>query len=119
MDALEFARELKRMCDSCEDCYACVLNTVSGKPLCTKERLNEAVPLVEQWSKERPKVTNLDHHAEELEKLGYKVDKNTLRDTCPVHKSMLFIEDICDKGLSVCPSCLKWWDEEYKETDKS
>lgn len=115
MDALEFAKELNRMCNSYETCRNCGLNNVGSGKLCDTEELEKAVPIVEQWSKEHPKVTNLDHVAEGLEKLGYEVDKNILHTTCPPHMSKLYTTELCrDKALD-CETCSRWWDEEYKE----
>lgn len=115
MDALEFARELKRMCCNSRGCPKCPA-AGCGCNICNLEAL---LPIVEKWSKEHPKTTNLDHYADCLEKLGYEVDKEELRRTCPTHKSKHFTKEVCKGVASDCSSCLAWWDEEFKETDKS
>lgn len=115
MDALEFAKEIKRMCDSRDGCYDCDLFCVGEISFCEVGNLEKAIPIVEKWSKEHPKVTNLDHFAEELEKLGYKVDKNYLSLKCPVPYSNIFIEEYCCQDDRPCKECIKWWDKEYRE----
>lgn len=115
MDALEFASELKRMCGSYEGCGRCDLFKYERGFLCDLTHLEEAIPIVEKWSVEHPKVTNLDHVAEELEKLGYKVDKAILRKTCPAYKNRVYVREICREEEIDCITCRKWWDEEYKE----
>lgn len=110
MDALEFAKELKRMCDKPRGCEYCP----AVKCTCNICNLEEILPIVEKWSAEHPMVTNLDHVAERLEKLGYEVNKEQLRNTCPIQYNCYF------GGKQRCPDkecfiCRRWWDEEYKE----
>lgn len=113
MDAVDFIKELHRMCNSYGTCRDCSLRSIVGDILCA-DALEKAIPIVEQWSKEHSKVTNLDHVAEGLEKLGYKVDKERLHETCPAHLSPYFTKYGCDE-LKHCADCRKWWDEEYPE----
>lgn len=115
MEALDFVMELKRLCKSNRRCADCVLCSDKGICYCNVENLEGAIPLVEQWSKEHPKVTNLDHYAEELERIGYKVEKDCLHSRCPIPKSTLFLKDRCPDISGSCSDCRKWWDEEYKE----
>lgn len=110
MEALEFARELKRMCVSHESCKDC---TASQYTICSVRELEQILPIVERWSAEHPKVTNLDHYAEELEKIGYKVDREYLRKRCPIYKCSYFTKDKRQCNVT-CTDCQKWWDEEYE-----
>lgn len=114
MDALEFARELKRMCESHKNCLCCELYKEVGVRMCDHVNLEEAVPIVEKWSAEHPLVRNVDWVAEQLEKIGYGIDKEEIMKRCPVPYSIYFdSKDKCpDKE---CNECQKWWDEEYKE----
>lgn len=112
MDVLEFAKEHKRMChsfagDNCTKCPAASLSSCNSII-----NLKKLVPIVEKWSKENPKVTNLDHFAETFEKLGYKVNKRCLKTTCPEPYTFYgFVK--CPAHLD-CEECRKWWLEEYK-----
>ncbi len=115
MDALEFAKEMKRMCESYKHCSDCPLIQENS---CDTDGLEKAVPIVEKWSKEHPIVRNVDHVAEGLEKLGYEVDKDILVALkCPPHKALIYSRpsDISKCSVSNCEECKKWWTEEYKE----
>ena len=117
MDALEFAKELERMCESYKGCSVCEIHRDGeciGNHFVNMNKLDEIVPIVEKWSKKHPKVTNLDHVAEEMQKIGYEIERDVLRGTCPPHLSNDYISDRCELDEN-CSSCRKWWDEEYKE----
>lgn len=116
MDALEFAIEHDRMCNMYRepipygDCDNC---PIAGK--CKCDDWTQTVPMVKKWSKEHPIVRNVDHVAEGLEKLGYKVDKEYLANsTCPVDKSIKFATRDRECLAITCKECRKWWLEEYK-----
>lgn len=118
MDALEFAKELNRMCESHAGCSTCEIHTDSkcvGNHFVNMNKFDEIVPIVEKWSAEHPIVTNLDHYAEALKKIGYDVDKEYLREHCPVHKNTHYTKGICKEKMEDCTACRKWWNEEYKE----
>ena len=59
MDALEFLKECKRMCNCYDECYDCPLkNTVcTGIGTVLDEDFKRAIDTVEQWSKEHPRKT--------------------------------------------------------------
>ena len=117
MDALEFTKELQRMCDSHpHGCGRCDLCGVSGGHLCGVENLEKAIPIVEKWSKEHPIVRNVDHVAEGLEKLGYKVNKEKIAQDCPPQYNTLHSWSKKSCPLN-CEECGKWWLEEYKGED--
>lgn len=120
MDALEFARELDRMCDNhLNGCSQCDLCRIGESPLCEIGNLEKAVPIVEKWSAEHPLVRNVDHMAEGLEKLGYRVDKDSMVELCPPHKALTYTKPsyIANCSVSNCEECKKWWLEEYKGED--
>lgn len=120
MDVIEFSKELERMCethmtnsiDGCTKCPGYELR------VCSIRNLEQLLPIVEKWSAEHPFIRNVDHVAEGLEKLGYKVDKEYLIRTCPVPYSSQFmnIESAfdCSNKETKCKDCRKWWLEEYK-----
>lgn len=117
MDALEFAREKERMCDAyagrCSS-RGCPANDIN---LCGAiENIERLLPIVEKWSKEHQFVRNVDHVAEELEKLGYRVNKDKMAAYCPPKLSVHFggWKLCCDID---CDKCRKWWLEEYKGED--
>lgn len=59
MDALEFLRERKRMCNLCKHCEGCLLER-AGCGLGTSasdEEYEKIIADVEQWSKEHPRKT--------------------------------------------------------------
>lgn len=59
MEALEFLRERKRMCNLCKHCEGCPLERV-GCGLGTSasdEEYEKIIAAVEQWSKEHPRKT--------------------------------------------------------------
>ena len=116
MDAIEFAREHDKMCkmyrklETGGDCAYC---PIRGK--CKCDDWTQTVPIVEKWSKEHPLIRNVDHVAEELEKLGFGVDKEyILKFKCPPKMSENFTTDYlgCKNN---CEECKQWWLEEYKE----
>ena len=58
MDAVEYLKTMKRMCNECGKCERCPLNKAYS---CVyEENPEEAVAIVEQWLKEHPKMTNAD-----------------------------------------------------------
>lgn len=110
MEALEFAKKTKRMCEFYEVCVGC-----QAKRVCADvKNLDLLIPIVEKWSAEHPLVRNVDWVAEQLKKIGYKANEEQLRKTCPVPYNGYFAAGIkCpDKH---CSECRKWWDEEHRE----
>ena len=59
MEALEFFRERKRMCDSYMDCESCPLVATECvvKDMTSEDTCKRIVAAVEQWSKEHPRKT--------------------------------------------------------------
>lgn len=78
MDAVEFLKERKRMCKSCEACVGCPLER-AGCGLGTSasdEEYEKIIAAVEQWSKENPRKTRqsvfLEQYPEtEIDTFGY------------------------------------------------
>lgn len=116
MYAKLFARECKRMCKCYEDCVGCPAKHGVCGSIAYMETM---VDIVEEWSAKNPMITNLEHVAEGLSKLGYEVDPCVLRHTCPSYVSSQYIRGIrC--GKTDCIECRTWWDKEYKEeTDEN
>ena len=59
MDALEFLKERKRMCDSYKSCEGCPFDDIkcSINSLLYDDEYDRSVAIVEQWSKEHPRKT--------------------------------------------------------------
>ena len=62
MDAVKYLRERKRICDKYEDCDGCPMSETNNRYgiICgslNEEHPEEAVAIVEKWSKEHPAKT--------------------------------------------------------------
>ena len=58
IDAVEYLKTMKRMCDQYNGCSICPLNETLA---CVYvKNPEEAVDIVERWAKEHPKMTNAD-----------------------------------------------------------
>lgn len=62
MDAVEFLKEQKRMCDSYDSCFKCKLSGKCKIHEMEFDKMKDAVSIVEEWSKEHqhPVKTNRD-----------------------------------------------------------
>ena len=62
MEAIEFLKEYRRMCNSYQHCGGCPLKEAgclaSGMRLKSDSKFLTIISTVEQWSKEHPLVTN-------------------------------------------------------------
>ena len=121
MDALEFIRELKRMCKSyyyeekgyCSDnCPAKNFDCMSlDQP---KEGIEHIVKVVENWSEERPRKTRLDvfleQHAEE------KLNANEVLDLCPITSNVYeYGSEHCKNPDRSCGFCRReFWLKEVE-----
>lgn len=81
MDALEFLRERKRMCNSYKGCEDCPL----GKGRCvigtSDEDCERIIATVERWSKEHPLKTRQSVFLERYPEA--KIDNTGVLDVCP------------------------------------
>lgn len=113
MDALEFFKERKRMCESSYDkelqCDFCDANNESG--LCMVGQLayasiessKRAIEIVEKWSKSHPKKTRLKDFKEKYPNAKTTTDGYPLIPPC-----LLGYMNECDKSPCNYKSC---WDE--------
>lgn len=84
MDALEFLRERKRMCNLCKHCEGCPLER-AGCGLGTSasdEEYEEIIAAVEQWSKEHPRKTRQSVFLEQWPEA--EIDENGDLMLCPI-----------------------------------
>ena len=83
MDALEFLRERKRMCNLCKHCEGCPLKR-AGCGLGTSasdEEYEKIIATVEHWSKEHPRKTRQSVFLERYPEA--KIDNTGVLDVCP------------------------------------
>lgn len=83
MDALEFLKERKRMCNSYDPCRGCPLEGgyCSYGPNAPEEAYERIIAAVEQWSKEHPRKTRQDVFLEQYPEA--KIDGGDCLDLCP------------------------------------
>ena len=118
MDALEFLRERRRMCNSyrcCEGCPLeeghCVINNVTSDEDC--ERI---VAAVEQWSKEHPRKTRQSVFLEQYPEA--EIDANGVVGLCPMSISAAHRDSNgeCNYPERLCKDCRReFWMQEVDE----
>lgn len=117
MDALEFLRERKRMCNLCKHCKGCPLER-AGCGLGTSasdEEYEKIIATVEQWSKEHPRNTRQT----ELLKMFPEahVSANGSLCLCPASVSAAYRDEngICKVRRLKCTDCCKeFWGQEVE-----
>ena len=117
MDALEFLRERKRMCNLCKHCEGCPLER-AGCGLGTSasdEEYEKLIATVEQWSKEHPRNTRQT----ELLKMFPEahVSANGSLCLCPASVSAAYRDEngICKGRRLKCTDCCKeFWGQEVE-----
>lgn len=117
MDAVEFVKQRKRMCDSYTVCGSC---PAFGNRRCSSlDRVSELVEIVEQWAKEHPVITRQSKLLNLFPLMG------AIEDGCINICPLLFDRSFHarnDQGWctendnKVCPECKRrFWMEELKE----
>lgn len=117
MDALEFLRGRKRMCNLCKHCEGCPLER-AGCGLGTSasdEEYEKIIATVEQWSKEHPRNTRQT----ELLKMFPEahVSANGSLCLCPASVSAAYRDEngICKVRRLKCTDCCKeFWGQEVE-----
>lgn len=117
MDVLEFLKELRRMCNSCEHCKGCPLERgfCSFGPNTPDEAYERIVSAVEQWSKEHPRKTRqsvfLEQYPETL------LDAYGVVRLCPMYISAAHItsDGECTVPDKMCFECRRgFWMQEVE-----
>lgn len=90
MDALEFIKECKRMCDSFKNCASCPLLTEDCDNFRNSEFVEKAVPVVEAWSAAHPRKTRQSVFLEQY----------------PNAKCVDGVSVLCPIWIDTCFSCL-------------
>lgn len=117
MDALEFLRERKRMCNLCKHCEGCPLER-AGCGLGTSapdEEYEKIIAAVKQWSKEHPRKTRQSVFLEQWPNAWTYADG--VLSICPNrvadwHRSTL---GTCISGSKICEDCRReFWSQEVE-----
>lgn len=115
MDALEFARERKRMCRSHERCLDCPLKGV--KCNVTDEGYSKIIAIVEQWSKDHPRKTRQSVFLEQWP--DAVLDKFGVIQLCPMNVSAAHRRrdnsEKCKHPEKLCIDCRReFWMQEVE-----
>lgn len=117
MDALEFLRERRRMCNSYRNCEGCPLEdgkcVVSSVP--PDEDYKRIITAVEQWSKEHPRKTRQSVFLEQYPNV--RLDTNGIIDISPCRmdsKQHPFNGKDCCKFKSCDACCREFWMQEVE-----
>ena len=100
MDALEFLRERRRMCDSYRHCEGCPLGAAECvvRDVAPDEDYKRIIATVEQWSKEHPRKTRQSMFLEQWPNCSM-ADNGVIR-ICP--RSVVKNYDCVFSGCSEC-----------------
>ena len=121
MDALEFLRDRKRMCNAYSDSYngcfdcpliesCCVISTATPD-----EDLKKMVTAVEQWSKEHPRKTRQSVFLEQYPEA--EIDVNGVVSMCPMFISAAHRDSDgeCNCPEKMCRDCRReFWMQEVE-----
>lgn len=117
MDALEFLRERKRMCNYYSHCDGCPLDDSKCviESSTTDEDCKRIVATIEQWSKEHPRKTRQSVFLEQWPNAWTYADG--VLSICPNrvadwHRSTL---GTCISGSKICEDCRReFWSQEVE-----
>ena len=109
MDAVEYIKEYKRMCDSIErDCGIC---KVYEECLCRGDDPEKWISIVEKWAKEHPKKTRQSEFLKQFPSV-HQINGVISIMPCVMDSG---IDDACEKAIT-CEECSrKYWTEEIEE----
>ena len=114
MDALEFLKECKRLCEvyfEKAECKECPLENMGcwTADFCADDSCEKVIAAVEQWSKEHPRKTRQSVFLEQWP--NCMIDNNGVVGICPRNVDN---KCICDLGRSdMCPGCRReFWGQE-------
>ncbi len=111
MDAVQYLKVRKRMCEEMEHCYQCPKNKLSGDMNCLTWELNDpekAVEIVEAWMKEHPAKTRAEDFFEKFPNASKDLDGTPTM--CVVE---LGYTDGCHR-LPGKGDCVRCWSEPVK-----
>lgn len=106
MDAIEFYKEMKRMCDE-TDCKYCPLDQ-KCRPTANVEP-EEVVEIVEEWSKEHPLHTRKSQFLEMFPNAQFS---NIEHSFCTAHFDLTKVCEISEPSDEQCRACREqFWNE--------
>lgn len=117
MDAVEFLRERRRMCNAQDDCDTCPIGLVCDDYFVnhnySQEKASGMVSTVEQWAKEHPAKTRQSEFLKQWPEAD--VDENGVLQTCPALISASHRDQTggCATLSNKCENCRKafWFTE--------
>lgn len=113
MDALEFLRERKRLCNNYKNCDGCpfVKGFCAISDITSDEERKSVIATVEQWSKEHPRKTRQSVFLEQYP--NCPMDDDGVVGTCPRNVDKMYV---CNLGSSVgCTGCRReFWMQEVE-----
>ena len=117
MDALEFLRERRRMCNSYKDCEGCPFDDskCSINALLYDDEYDRSVAIVEQWSKEHPRKTRQSVFLEQYPEA--EIDANGVVGLCPMSISAAHRDSNgeCNYPERLCRDCRReFWMQEVE-----
>lgn len=117
MDALEFLRERRRMCDSYRNCEGCPLEegTCVVGDVAPDEDYKRIITAVEQWSKEHPRKTRQSVFLEQYPEA--EIDVNGVLCLCPMYISAAYRDSDgeCNCPEKMCRDCRReFWMQEVE-----
>lgn len=118
MDAVEFLKTLRRMCNG--ECHKCEFQKrLNGFETCTvwrKTHPEEAVAIIEKWAKEHPVKTRQSVFLEQYPEA--ELAQDGILTICPIAISAAYREKDgrCDSRSDTCAECRrKFWLAEVEE----
>lgn len=118
MDALEFLRERKRMCDSYTGCKGCPFDDskcVIDSTLSDDDDCERIVATVEQWSKEHPRKTRQSVFLEQYPEARIGDDGMLQINPCSISASHRNARGNCVNMRRECPDCRReFWMQEVE-----
>ena len=120
MEALEFLKEYRRMCNLYEHCEGCPLSEKQclAQRLQTDSEYLTVTSEVEKWSKEHPIITNAQKFKEVFGFNGDTVNKFKPEIGIAGTKGSCGYDDCREScGSRHFPRCPMWWNDEFKEPE--
>lgn len=117
MDALEFLKEKRRMCNSFDiGCVKCPLGDIGCfvvSPEETDEEFEREIAIVEQWSKEHPRKTRQSVFLEQYPEARIGDDSVLQIYPCLISASYRNARGNCATMGRECPDCCReFWSQE-------
>ena len=115
MDAVEFLRERRRMCNAQDNCGTCPIGIVCDDYFVnhnySQEKASGMVSIVEQWAKEHPIKTRQSEFLKHYP--GARILAHGCLNVCPMY---VFSDTGINCNAQPCFECKKaWWLAEVEE----